>query len=589
MRCSSFISASAFAALACIQSPQMSLAFDSYKISDAAVHENLDVRFIHGTALGGQSPIALQKAMADGAAKIYATDDGAYIENVSGTPIFVGLGTLLKGGLQDQVVARSFVLPPRSGRVPLDIFCADPFRASARGNEDAKTYSVSGALFPWHVARLGMLSGTSETKAAKDLRGLEVWWSIDTLRTRLSHELGGALWPPRPALWKRANDERTEKLLAARRSPLITGLPLALESGGLGDAVRPFVDALVSAGERKDVTGAVFVVNGSIVGAEIYQSQRLFHQMWPQLLRAYAIEAIAARDSGQFTRTSIDRLQDFIREAESGSQRENGNPIVSVTRAGNADRQFLVRDGHAVIFSETRSVDGQWVNRSYLPKLDMEQPLRAPEDAIVSALEAGRVEGYPIASLGENAYVIPQRAPSGDRWSLTIQGVRPNPSPIGTALPRSLPQSRLQPTAIELAGALMLLTLGFLAIRPATGNDSIFGHVRRLKEMGFSGKRFKAHAASKCAAATAFVSNFVVTVQALPHSTRDRVLRSAYDFSGAFWPGQKAPFPRSGRQVAFVRTGWRQRRASAITAVGIEFKQSDPAYDRRSRGGRFAS
>jgi hypothetical protein len=588
MRCRSFISASAFAALACVQSPQMSLAFDNYQISDAVVHENLDVRFIHGTAPGAPSPIALQKAMADGAAKIYATDDGAYIENVSGTPIFVGLGTLLKGGLQDQVVARSIVLPPRSGRVPLDIFCVDPFRASARGNEDTKTYSASGALFPWHVARLGMLSGVSETRAAKDLRGLEVWWSIDTLRTQLSHQLGGALWPSRPDLWKRADDERTEKLLAARRSPSITGLPLALESGRLGEAVRPYVDALLSAGERKDVTGAVFVVNGAIVGAEIYQSQRLFRQMWPQLLRAYATEAIAARDSGQSTRTSIDRLQDFIRVAESGSRRENGDPIMSVARAGNADRQFLVRDSQAAVFSETRSVDGQWVNRSYLPKLDMEQPLRAPEDAIVSALEVGKVDGYPVASLGENAYVIPQRAPSGDRWSLTIQGARPNPLPIVTVSPRALPRSPLRQMELELAGTLTFLALGLLAIRSTSWIDRMLGLARLIRE-GSSVIRVKAQAASNCAAMTAFVNSFVVNVWALLRLTRDRILRSTCDPFCGVWAGQRPSSPGSVRELAFVRRDRRQRRATFITAVGIEFKHSDSAYDRRSRVGRYAS
>ena len=207
--------ASAFLALALLNIPDRAQAFE---ISNAVVHDNLGIYFVRGAGQGNPTPLTLDQAMSRGAIKIY--DDGPLaIENVSGQSVLVQLGDLLKGGLQDQVVGTSFMLPPRSGRVPLDTFCVDPFRSAARQGENPHRFASVGQ-FPSRMAKLSMLSGSSDSKAIRDIRQSGIWWSIDTLRSRLSDRLGVEMEPPRAAHWPGddAQNVRANTVLAARRS-----------------------------------------------------------------------------------------------------------------------------------------------------------------------------------------------------------------------------------------------------------------------------------------------------------------------------------------------------------------------------------
>src|SRR5262249_40839485 len=141
------------------------------------------------------------------------------IENLSDQSIFIPFGTLLVGGMQDQVVAQDTILPPR-GRMPLEVFCVDPFRSVPRGSEDPTVFSSTGVLFPSRMARLALLAGSGDNKAVENLRQSGLWWSIETARAQLTRVLGEALEPPQVVTWK--NDElreaRSATILRARPS-----------------------------------------------------------------------------------------------------------------------------------------------------------------------------------------------------------------------------------------------------------------------------------------------------------------------------------------------------------------------------------
>jgi hypothetical protein len=100
------------------------------------------------------------------------------------------------------------MLPPRSGRMPLEVFCVDPFRSVARGNEDPTAFSSTGALFPSRMARLALLAGGGSNKPVENLRQSGIWWSIETVRAQLTRVLSEPLEPPQTVAWK--NDELRE-------------------------------------------------------------------------------------------------------------------------------------------------------------------------------------------------------------------------------------------------------------------------------------------------------------------------------------------------------------------------------------------
>jgi hypothetical protein len=404
--------ASAFLALALVHFPG---AVQAFEISSAVVHGNLAVYFVRGTGQNGPAPLTLDQAVAKGAIRIY-DDRPLAIENVSGQSVFLQLGDLLKGGLQDQVVATSFILPPRSGRVALDTFCVDPFRSAARDGEKPNRFASVGQL-PSRAAKLSMVAGSSESKTIRDIRQSGIWWSIDSLRSQLADRLGVPMEPPRAAHWavSDSQNERANAVLAARRSFWSTSLPLALENRRLAQAQQAYMDAFKAKGERGgDIIGAVFAINGRAEGAEIYQSQTLFRQAWPKLLRAYATEAIASNGSVAEVLPTPQAVNAFLTAAEQGQARD---------RASGSD--LLLRDSAIAISAETVGRNGHWIHRGYLPKLDLAAAALTPEATVVKILETGRVAGRSIKSLGEKERVILQRNPSGDRWTATIPGQGP--------------------------------------------------------------------------------------------------------------------------------------------------------------------
>lgn len=386
-------------------------------ISAPVAYDNLAVYFVRGNG-SGAAPLTLDQAVNSGQAEVrWHSGDPITVENFSDQSVFVPFGTLLKGGLQDQVTSVSLLLPPHSGAVSLATFCVDPFRSTARDQESPNTMTTAGQMFPGHLAELAMLVSAPKAKAVTQLRQSAVWWSIDTLRSELSRNLGVTVEPPREYHWALTDlqDQVSNVVLGARTSPWTTSLPLALENLPLLDAQQGYVDALAAAATGSDdIVGAVFAVNGNLVGAEIYQSHALFDAMWPKLLRANAIEALAANhDPGQAP-PSVEAVDGFLASALAGTAREHASGT------GTA-----LRDSDAAIVAETRTGDGSLVNRSFVAKSVPAAATAAPEAVLLGILASGRVNGQLLESLGNRDMVVLHHDAPGGGWSTTIQDSAP--------------------------------------------------------------------------------------------------------------------------------------------------------------------
>jgi hypothetical protein len=407
--------------------PTQALAFD-FQISNPASGGNLSVYFVEGNGPGGpggSSIMSLDQAVAQGAVKVYqqrsewSTDAAGHkiqtngpvaVENLSGQSIFLQLGGLVAGGLQDQVIGRTTLVPPGPGRVSIDTLCVDPFRSVARTGESAIQFSAPSALFPWRTAKVTALAANSETAApqvfSRDVRQLGIWWSMDSLRTALSQKLGVPLEPETPASWNEDEDLRANTLLADRHSGWRSSLPLSLQNPQLANAEEPFVHALEAKGGNGKIIGAIFVINGRIEGADIYRSHDLFAQMWPKLLRAYATEAIAFSGAKPAHLPKVRRLRQFLTAAEQAPARDFGE--------GNS-----VHESDAAIYTTTADKDGAWVYRSYIAKLPTDALL--PEGTIASILDSGKVGERALASLGDNEMVVLHRDHSDNSFAGTVE------------------------------------------------------------------------------------------------------------------------------------------------------------------------
>src|SRR5439155_8655574 len=66
---------------------------------------------------------------------------------------------------------------------------------------------------------------------------------------------------------------------------------------------------------KNDVIGYAFAINGKINSADIYASNDLFKKLWPRLLKASAVEAVADKENKQFNQPSPADVKDFLAPA----------------------------------------------------------------------------------------------------------------------------------------------------------------------------------------------------------------------------------------------------------------------------------
>lgn len=329
---------------------------DAYRISGPVTHDNLSIYLVHGKSAPGPVPLTLQEALAQRKFKVHEKGNvnELEIENVGDQEVFIQAGDIVKGGQQDRVLSVSLVVPPKSGRMPIAAFCVEPGRWTKRGSEDANGFASAEALMPSKASKLVMAKPAAPQPDAGAGRNApvrpghvedanpqqKVWSDVARIQGKLSANTGAPV--------------------AALQSP--SSLELSLENRNLEKAETPYVDALKAAGEAdEDTVGYVMVVNGKLSSADIYPSNGLFRKMWPKLLRASVIEALAEKDAAKADSLPPSAaVQSFLDDGSKGS--------ASVTEL-NRDVRMNKRETKDVISVETaRSADGKWLYKSYIAK-----------------------------------------------------------------------------------------------------------------------------------------------------------------------------------------------------------------------------
>jgi hypothetical protein len=334
--------------------PTPKMTATNYKLSGPYSHKNLTIFLVHGEdQMTGKPPLTLQEAMAQKKVVVHETSDvnQLAIENVSGEEVFVQSGDIVKGGKQDRTLAMDLIVPPKSGRVPIESFCVEQGRWSSRGQEAAAQFSSSNNALASKELKLAAKARKSQG---------EVWANVARAQDKLSEnaviarganmlaDLSSGIAPATPEMRSTA-------------SP--SSLQLTLENTELKQTVSEYLKELspVITG-KDDVIGYVFAINGKLNSADVYASRALFAKLWPKLLEASATEAIAEfKKDGKFDEVKTDQVTAFLSDAESGdSEEKNVTPRV----------RMIKRETEKNLFFETRDQrqkDG-WLHRNYLTK-----------------------------------------------------------------------------------------------------------------------------------------------------------------------------------------------------------------------------
>ncbi len=153
-------------------------------------------------------------------------------------------------------------------------------------------------------------------------------------------------------------------MLARELTPPVSesSLQLAVENSKVRETADSYVKALANIANRSDdVIGYVFAINGKVNSADIYGSNVLFKKLWPKLLKANAIEAIAELQEDKFKPASAENAKGFLSDSEKakGSDKDV-----------NARVNLMTREDAENIFFETRDKqqNGAWIHRNYIKK-----------------------------------------------------------------------------------------------------------------------------------------------------------------------------------------------------------------------------
>jgi hypothetical protein len=306
----------------------------NYRLSGPFTHKNLTIFLVHGkNVFEGKNFITLTEAMTEKKVVVYETKtvNELAIENLSDQDIYVQAGEIVKGGQQDRMIGVDLIVPGKSGKMPIAAFCVEHGRWSGRGNERTTVFSSSSDAVTTKSIKLAAKRSSSQG---------EVWKSVTVAQDKLSQNVG-----------TRVNSDVSA-----------SSLQLSVENTKVRETADSYIKALSNiVNGSNDVIGYVFAINGKVNSADIYGASSLFKKLWPKLLKANAMEAIAELQKDKFEPAKQENAQAFLSESEKAQakQKDVSKRVGLVTAETEENVFFETRD---------RAQKDAWVHRNYIKK-----------------------------------------------------------------------------------------------------------------------------------------------------------------------------------------------------------------------------
>src|SRR5215216_2945506 len=304
-----------------------------YRLSGPYKHENLTVFLVHGKDQTNKTFLTLQEALAQKKVRVYETKavNELAIRNLSNQDIYVQAGDIVRGGEQDRMISVDFIVPPRSGRMPIEAFCVESGRWNKRANEAPVSFSSSDN------------SATNELKLAakSDKSQQAVWENVSMVQANLSKNVGGSV----------------------NSTVSASSMELSMEDSKVKATSAAYVKALAGLLQtRSDAIGYVLAINGKVNSADIYASHALFAKLWPKLLKSNTVEAIAElNNDAEHKPVTSEVVQTFFVDS--------AKPVAAAKEVTQRVR-MVTREDDKNIFSETQDREQKdgWIHRNYIRK-----------------------------------------------------------------------------------------------------------------------------------------------------------------------------------------------------------------------------
>lgn len=292
----------------------------AYRVSEPYTYKNLTIFLLHGKdQVSKNNILTLQEALERKIFVVYETSDvnELAVENLSKEfDVFIQSGDIVKGGKQDRILGISIIIPARSGRVNIQAYCVESGRWTKRTGEESDKFTSSNDRIVSKELKLAANSARSQS---------EVWSQVSEVQGKLSKNVGQTV-----------NSPKSE-----------SSLQLALENTKVRATAGEYVRHLNSIIQGKnDVIGYAFAINGKINSADVYVSNSLFKKLWPKMLKASAIEAVADSSGKAAPAPRSAAISAFIADADKADAKETaiGNGGKLISREDDVNAVFEARD-----------------------------------------------------------------------------------------------------------------------------------------------------------------------------------------------------------------------------------------------------
>lgn len=245
----------------------------SIKVKEPVSFKNLTIFPLTLERVRGEGSILTQEeAIKSGYLKIYEKEraevNTVQVENLSKSYIFLMSGELLSGCKQDRMVAYDTLIPPRSGRLSLRVFCTE------RGRWIHKSEAFKSLPF---TANPRMRQVAIETESQE-----MVWSEVSKKRAELKSAPSET-----DAFQDIVKDKKVEK------------------------EIEDYVENIEKRFPFSESVAGVVVTNGNdIICMDIFYHPKTFKKLWRKLLQGYVLDSIGKEKN--LKELSVKRIEEFI-------------------------------------------------------------------------------------------------------------------------------------------------------------------------------------------------------------------------------------------------------------------------------------
>lgn len=226
-----------------------------------------------------------------------------FVENLSNDTVLILAGEVVQGGKQDRMIAQNVLLPPKSGKMDLSVFCVE----HGRWNYDGLKTGGMPASF---ASNRNASSNKMRKVAIVDKNQQKVWDEVENVTVK--------------------NDAKSS-----------SGTFAALNENkdykkNLDEYIAYFKNSL---NDQPNIIGMVACSGDSIIGCDLFATPDMFREQMDNLLQSYSTEAIT---NGSKATASEARAQAFLDKFLSDEAKQEEEVLKSGTILKSKGRRLVM-------------------------------------------------------------------------------------------------------------------------------------------------------------------------------------------------------------------------------------------------------